>query len=1279
MNNRTLLALVLTAAALVYGAAPAAQGQTFCVPPSTPPSPPPAEEPPTVCEPQECGCCYGSPCHIGQGTYVNRFFDFGVNTASFPLQVGRRYVSSRSVDGPNGVGWTTSLIPRVYHAAYLLTAPGTYSYEARVMLPDGVVYKYTSAGGGNYTPPGGRTDKLVRNADGSWDLTVGDTRTVLHFDSNGAAQTLIDEYGNEIGWVYDTNGRLLKIEDRAGSGRYLEVTWGSDGRVASVTARSTSSPSTAYKSVQYTYDTDGTLATVVNPAGHITRYTYTPGRFAPLLNQVRDHWNRIVTSLTYDSSERLTGYTDGDPAWGGEQFTYAHYPQSNLAVKTAAGTGSQPFNYTTNGFPSGDGVHRDVSTGRIIQDTSSGATKQYTYDAQGRLTIALIYVTGYWPVAFRYSYDTTWPARLSAIEAFTDNSLSTRDLNYQARYYTYYGPTENGAGQLKEVEVLRSDGTTRDVVLRYAYDNRGRMISEEEVGAGPATTYAYTAAGDLHTESNNGTITYGYDAIGRRTSVTDRTGATTSYEYDALDRVTAVTLPAPYSGAPLFRATLSYDHFDSVKNLLFVHKSDFNGRVTRTGYDVMRNLVEHIDTLGNLTRYTHTNNLLTRITDANGNETTYTYDWKRRLSKTIQADGTYEQLWYGSNDKVSARRNRAGITYSYAYDMFDRLISTSWADNQKMVEYTYAGAKLNEIKYYDGTAWQTNTYTYDSSYRLLTEAQGNRGKITLAYAPGNPSERLTSVTVESATGVPGSPMSVSYTNYDAAGRPTQMYWPGAGYFNVAYNANDQYTSISDPWGNSREFQYDGQGRLTSVVNKRHGSTLASFTYGYDYDWATGTNTMLGQRTSTTVAALASLNQYSGQTRYFYDNRYQLTRSEWGTQADTWSYDAIGNRLTENGYTYGYYTNALGNNTDRLKHINGSSAVMQYDSRGNLTADPGVNVEYVWDDENRLLKRKTPGQNNPVGTWYEYDGLSRRVVREWALEKYAVLYLGMHAVSERRMSSQLGRTDQVDYLFAPGLDLPIAEKNQNGSTFYLSDGLGSIIGKIDSTGQVSEGTGYAPFGLPNANWPYFAFTGRETADNFLYYYRGRYYNPAYGRFLSEDPAETYYRNMVGRSSYAYVENSPIDSTDPTGFACLGGQSCQNGLSVGPWIVFDTLWGQDWFKIGSEKPGPQAGANNFPPPNNKTVPANQYPAGGFPFPLQVCYWEKMHVYTDTLARDVTEYRACQCPQSYTILHSWTETKTRTRRYQMTPRVIYKTVGMWVPFLPPAPCTHPSKMGM
>lgn len=61
---------------------------------------------------------------------------------------------------------------------------------------------------------------------------------------------------------------------------------------------------------------------------------------------------------------------------------------------------------------------------------------------------------------------------------------------------------------------------------------------------------------------------------------------------------------------------------------------------------------------------------------------------------------------------------------------------------------------------------------------------------------------------------------------------------------------------------------------------------------------------------------------------------------------------------------------------------------------------------------------------------------------------------------------------------------------------------------------------------------FRFAGmRLDPESGLYYARARYYSPTIGRFLQNDPIG--YRG--GINLYAYVNNDPLNHSDPTGLS------------------------------------------------------------------------------------------------------------------------------------------------
>jgi RHS repeat-associated protein len=127
---------------------------------------------------------------------------------------------------------------------------------------------------------------------------------------------------------------------------------------------------------------------------------------------------------------------------------------------------------------------------------------------------------------------------------------------------------------------------------------------------------------------------------------------------------------------------------------------------------------------------------------------------------------------------------------------------------------------------------------------------------------------------------------------------------------------------------------------------------------------------------------------------------------------------------------------------------------------------------------------------------------------------------------------------------PGIDEPLEVQIGRGNYYYSADGLGSVVALTKSNGPaVNTYFGYNTFGWVNATDTVanpFRFTGREwDSETNLYYYRARYYDPLWGRFLSEDPA----RFGGGADFYAYVGNSPADLVDPYGLsACTELRKC-----------------------------------------------------------------------------------------------------------------------------------------
>jgi RHS repeat-associated protein len=97
-------------------------------------------------------------------------------------------------------------------------------------------------------------------------------------------------------------------------------------------------------------------------------------------------------------------------------------------------------------------------------------------------------------------------------------------------------------------------------------------------------------------------------------------------------------------------------------------------------------------------------------------------------------------------------------------------------------------------------------------------------------------------------------------------------------------------------------------------------------------------------------------------------------------------------------------------------------------------------------------------------------------------------------------------------------------------------LGTIRGLATfSGGKLIKQYAEAPWGNAVADTGVavrFRMAGQEfDAETGLYYMRSRYYDPALGRFISEDPAGL----AGGLNPYEYANNDPVNWRDPSGMA------------------------------------------------------------------------------------------------------------------------------------------------
>lgn len=199
------------------------------------------------------------------------------------------------------------------------------------------------------------------------------------------------------------------------------------------------------------------------------------------------------------------------------------------------------------------------------------------------------------------------------------------------------------------------------------------------------------------------------------------------------------------------------------------------------------------------------------------------------------------------------------------------------------------------------------------------------------------------------------------------------------------------------------------------------------------------------------------------------------------------------------------------------------------------------LDLTWDYCNRLTKVKLrPGVGAAATTSIDdqYDHRDLRIGRTEA----GVTTWTTYGVDEMPICEFTGADttpSAVFYYLPDQLDRFVGEwRSGTGMRWFLTDHRGSVKQVTDAAGTVVAELEYDAFGntvsLTETN-PGDAgsirFAGRQLdAATGLYYNRDRWYDPAIGRFISEDPLGF---GGGDNNLYRYAANDPVNAADPTG--------------------------------------------------------------------------------------------------------------------------------------------------
>jgi RHS repeat-associated protein len=561
------------------------------------------------------------------------------------------------------------------------------------------------------TDPNGHVRRVVFNENGfAVSETVADgtgkqqATTMVRSPLTNLVVRTIDPLGRETAYEHDALGNITVATALDGTDGAVTTRTEYDGPFNQMTAQT----DPLGNSTRYGYDGDGNLVTVTDPEGRTARFTSTPsgevatsadhrGKTTTMhyelgeLTRTTDPLGRTSTQLM-DAAGRVLESTD--PTGASTRYTYDARNQPSAIT--------DPLGQTTE-------LAYDDNGNLLSRTDARGHTARWTYDAADRVVTA----TDPLGRTARSSYDpagnlTTVTARSGKVTTFAYDELD------HIATVTYDGGgtvtnTYDGGNRLTRIDDSETGTisqtvddldrvtvrTTPQGTISYGFDDAGRRTSMQVTGQ-PAVVYAYNRAGQpTSITKDDQAVGFAYDDAGRPVSLTLPGGITQASAYDDANQLTGITHQR--GEAALGELTYGYDQA---------------GRRTSVGGSSARVAIPDPLTGGS---YDDADQLTAR------GGTSFTYDDDGNLT----GDGTTTYTWDARGRLAGIAR--PGLAAAFAYDAMGRRVGRTI--NGATVGYLHDGD--TPVQELDGTTATANLLTGGTdAYYARTDAGGTKSFLT---------------------------------------------------------------------------------------------------------------------------------------------------------------------------------------------------------------------------------------------------------------------------------------------------------------------------------------------------------------------------------------------------------------------------------------------------------------------------------------------------------------------------------------------------------------------
>jgi RHS repeat-associated protein len=602
-------------------------------------------------------------------------------------------IDQRMQLGPLGRGWKhgyeISLTKDTSDNSILVKGPGTSR-------------QFYQNKDGTYQPQTGDYSLLTTLPDGSYSLREKDG-LLYHFSTTGRLDYIAEPNGNRLTLGY-TGSWLTAIIHT--SGESLQITYNAQGCISRIT-----DPAGRY--VDYRYDVGGEHLTEVEELGGIiTKYYYNLELTSPAYHSLTTIIYPDTTAyyFVYDTRGRLVEeYRDG----GTERIQFSYDSQGTIWLTDALGNIS---------------VVRLGHLGQVLDMQDPGnALVKLNYDAKYNLASPIDPTNR----TYLFSYDQRGnPAGLRDALGYTVTMSYTGDFNRlnlledQRQKLTSFSYDTKG----NLLSIIYQDTTNE----QFRYDSYGNVTSVTN-RRGQKIKYTYNTRGQI-TQKNypdGGWVLYNYDSKGRLTEVRDTTGSIFLLYDDPRDFLKRITYPSGYY--------FTFQYNDAGQR---TQRVDQDGNTLNYYYDSSGRLWKMTDGIGTeLIRYEYdSTGRLNKETKGNGTYTVYSYDSSGQIMSMVNyaVGGSTTSRFnytYDSRGNRTLMTTLQGTTY-YAYDAISQLTSFRYPDNRlETFVYDSAGNRLSVTDSGTTTNYITNnmnqyaqvgaaSYTYDADGNMVRKTVG---------------------------------------------------------------------------------------------------------------------------------------------------------------------------------------------------------------------------------------------------------------------------------------------------------------------------------------------------------------------------------------------------------------------------------------------------------------------------------------------------------------------------------------------------------------------------